>query len=159
MDMAVASQVRSPHRSSGGIHRFQRPACHPKYAGKPTLGTPNGNCGRSVLPSLSPVVEILVRRLQESIPGQRGIRRITRSYNWYGPYPPRDTKAPTGPAHGLERVICGGSWNDFGNNCRSVHAAGARPQRRTTTSVSGWQSCGRVESRGSPSSVPSNNTT
>jgi formylglycine-generating enzyme required for sulfatase activity len=43
--------------------------------------------------------------------------------DWYGPYSPTESKAPTGPTQGDEKVVRGGSWN-------GSYAAWVRPTFR-----------------------------
>ena len=58
-------------------------------------------------------------------------------WDWFGDYP-RAVTDPVGPASGARRVVRGGSWNDYAQDCRSAarsyadpgyraHALGLRP--------------------------------
>lgn len=41
--------------------------------------------------------------------------------DWYAPYPTDAQENPTGPSHGIERIIRGGSWYDLPDFLRADH--------------------------------------
>jgi len=48
-------------------------------------------------------------------------------YDWYGGYPARSVTDPSGVGSGSVRVIRGGSWNFFAENCSSADRYGLEP--------------------------------
>lgn len=51
-------------------------------------------------------------------------------HDWYGGYPSQPVTDPQGPETGASRVLRGGSWFDYGRNCRSANRAHGVPSRR-----------------------------
>ena len=50
--------------------------------------------------------------------------------DWFGDYPNRASKNPTGPKKGEGRVVRGGSWNLLPRYCRSSYRVGLAPSER-----------------------------
>ena len=50
--------------------------------------------------------------------------------DWYGPYQAGTVSDHRGPGTGLERVLRGGGWLDFGWDCRSAYRLGSLPGHR-----------------------------
>src|SRR5919109_3308697 len=50
--------------------------------------------------------------------------------DWYGDYPAEPGVDPIGPSEGADRVLRGGSWNDFGRRVRSASRYGYGPGAR-----------------------------
>jgi hypothetical protein len=51
--------------------------------------------------------------------------------NWYGTYPAGSVSDPQGPASGTTRLIRGGSWSDYGSDCRSALRAVSYPSQKS----------------------------
>jgi formylglycine-generating enzyme len=49
--------------------------------------------------------------------------------DWYGGYPPGNISDPQGPVSGSLRVVRGGSWSDYGKDCRSAGRAVSYPSQ------------------------------
>ena len=58
-------------------------------------------------------------------------------HDYYATYPAGDQANPTGPETGAEKVLRGGSWNSFENDCRSASRAYSPPE--TTTYTDGFR--------------------
>jgi formylglycine-generating enzyme len=50
--------------------------------------------------------------------------------DWYGTYPTGSVSDPQGPASGSFRVMRGGSWSDYGSDCRSAIRVVSYPPQR-----------------------------
>ncbi len=50
--------------------------------------------------------------------------------DWYGDYPEGPQIDPSGPPEGVERVLRGGSWYDYGRICRAASRYGIEPGYR-----------------------------
>ena len=50
--------------------------------------------------------------------------------DWYGAYPAGSVSDPQGSASGTARVIRGGSWSDYGSDCRSALRAVSYPSQK-----------------------------
>ena len=58
-------------------------------------------------------------------------------HDFYGTYSAGDQADPTGPENGTEKVLRGGSWNSFENDCRSASRTYSTPE--TTTYTDGFR--------------------
>ncbi|MFZ5573118.1 MAG: SUMF1/EgtB/PvdO family nonheme iron enzyme [Thermodesulfobacteriota bacterium] len=47
--------------------------------------------------------------------------------DWYGSYPGGPVSDPAGPSSGSQRVMRGGAWNSYADNCRSANRIGYGP--------------------------------
>ena len=59
--------------------------------------------------------------------------------DWYGSYTSANVTNPTGPASGPGRVLRGGGWYYFANNCRASMRGGWAPDSSTVTLGSGFR--------------------
>ena len=50
--------------------------------------------------------------------------------DWYGDYPEGPQIDPPGPSEGVIRVLRGGSWYDYGRDCRAAYRNGDGPDER-----------------------------
>lgn len=50
--------------------------------------------------------------------------------DWYGSYESGSFENPAGPTIGLTRVLRGGSWGNFGKNCRTAYRNDGKPDIR-----------------------------
>ena len=64
--------------------------------------------------------------------------------DWYGDYPQNDVVDPQGPNTGQLRVLRGGSWNNFPQNCRSAYRVRLGPGLRDSF-YGGFRLCFFVE--------------
>ena len=51
--------------------------------------------------------------------------------DWYDAYPTGSVSDPQGPVSGSLRVVRGGSWSDYGKDCRSAGRAVVYPSQRS----------------------------